>query len=131
MLFDGNCEFCRRWARRLEPFLAPRGFMFCPLQLPWVRARFHLPEQELLSEMRVLMRDGAAYGGADALVHLARFVWWASPVVALAWVPGVRRLLRAGYRFIAARRHCSSRACAVVIPERVEPLPPHLGESNP
>jgi len=113
VFFDGNCPFCRRWARRLEPFLAPRGFRFCPLQLPCVRAHFHLPVQELVSEMRVLMCDGAACGGADALAHLARYIWWASPLVALARIPGTLRLLRAGYRFIAARRQCPSGACAL------------------
>ena len=113
VLFDGDCPFCRRWVRRLESFLAPRGFKFLPLQTPWVRAHFRLPGAELLSEMRVLMRNGNTFGGADAIVHLARYVWWAWPLVPFARIPGVRYLLRAAYRFIAVRRQCLSGACAL------------------
>jgi hypothetical protein len=109
----------------MKPVLAPRGFAFVPLQTPWVRAFFHLPEDELLSEMRVVFstgdnwrdgqneRVGRAFGGADAIVELAKHVWWAWPLVALAQIPRARRLLRAGYRAVAARRYCVNGTCAV------------------
>jgi lipase maturation factor 1 len=113
VLFDGDCQFCRRWVTRMEPILAPRGFVFLPLQTPWVRAFFHFPENQLLGEMRVLLRNGETYGGADAIIALARYVWWAWPLVALAQVPGVRRAIRAAYRRVAARRLCLSGACSV------------------
>ncbi|HUJ31284.1 MAG TPA: DUF393 domain-containing protein [Candidatus Acidoferrum sp.] len=113
VLYDGGCEFCCRSASRMEPILAPRGFVFLPLQTPWVRAFFHLPEDQLLDEMRVLLRNGEAHGGADAIIALARYVWWGWPLVALAHLPGVRAALRAGYRRIAARRYCINGACAV------------------
>jgi len=130
VLFDGDCLFCRRWARRMQPHLVPRGFLFLPLQLPSVRAHFHLPEEMLLSEMRVLMRDGDALGGADAILHLARFIWWARPLVALARVPGVRPLLRAAYRSIAARRACMNGGCPVKSPAHLESSPQHEGGPN-
>ena len=113
VLFDGDCQFCRRWVDRIEPILAPRGFVFLPLQTPWVRAFFHFPENQLLGEMRVLLRNGEIHGGADAVIALARYVWWGWPLVAFAQVPGVRRALRAAYRRVAARRHCLSDACSV------------------
>jgi predicted DCC family thiol-disulfide oxidoreductase YuxK len=119
VLFDGDCQFCRRWVGRMEPILAPRGFVFLPLQTHWVRAFFHFPENQLLGEMRVLLRNGETYGGADAIIALARYVWWAWPLVALAKVPGVRHALRAAYRRVAARRHCLSGACSV--PIQVQP----------
>lgn len=122
VLFDGECPFCRRWARRLHPLLAPRGFLFLPLQVPWVRAHFHLSEEELLGEMRVLLRDGEAFGGADAMLHLARYIWWARPLVMLAKIPGVCRLLRDAYRFIAARRECHSGTCVVMRPSPLESM---------
>jgi predicted DCC family thiol-disulfide oxidoreductase YuxK len=63
--------------------------------------------------MRVLLRCGEVYGGADAIVALAKYVWWAWPLVAAAQVPGVRRVLRAAYRQVAARRYCLAGRCAV------------------
>jgi predicted DCC family thiol-disulfide oxidoreductase YuxK len=113
VLFDGDCEFCRTWAHRMERVLAGRGFLFIPLQTPWVRAFFHLPEDVLLGEMRVLLTNGKAFGGADAIVELGKHVGWGWPLVALAQVPGVRHSLRAAYRLIAARRQCLSGACAI------------------
>jgi predicted DCC family thiol-disulfide oxidoreductase YuxK len=119
-LFDGDCPFCRRWASRLEPHLAPRGFLSLPLQVPWVRAHFHLPEDELLGEMRVLMRDGDRFGGVDAILHLARHVWWTRPLVVFAQIPGVRPLLRSTYRFIAVRRACLSGTCSLKRPAHLD-----------
>ena len=96
----------------MEPVLGPRGFSSLALQTPWVRALLHLPEEELLSEMRVLLLDGEMFGGADAIVALARYAWWGWPLVAIAHAPGVRRLLRAAYRRVAAQRYCAGGACA-------------------
>lgn len=130
VLFDGDCQFCRRWARRIEPHLVPRGFLFLPLQLPWVRAHFRLPEDELLGEIRVLTRDGEAFGGADAILSLARYIWWTRPLVPLTRIPGVRPVLRAAYRFIAARRQCLSGACSLKQPTQVDSLSQHEGGPN-
>ena len=111
VFFDAQCAFCTAWARRLGPVLEPRGFALAPLQDPRVPELLSLPPDELLLEMRVLTPDGQQFGGADAFVYLARHVWWAWPLYALAKLPGVRALLRAGYRSIAARRHCKASAC--------------------
>jgi len=113
VLFDEQCAFCRSCVRRLEPILGPRGFAFLPLQTPWVRAFFGLPEDKLLGEMRVVVRSRESFGGADAVIELAKRVWWAWPLVAFAQLPGARRLLRAGYRAVAARRQCLSGACTL------------------
>jgi predicted DCC family thiol-disulfide oxidoreductase YuxK len=113
ILFDGECPFCRSWVRRLEPVLSPRGFAFVPLQTPWVREHFRLPDEQLLSEMRVLVRSGETYGGANAIVAVAKYVWWAWPLVAVAYVPGMRLMLRAAYHHVAGRRYCFDGACTV------------------
>ena len=128
ILYDGDCQFCLDWVRRMKPVFVHRGFEFLPLQTPWVRAFFHVPEAELLSEMRVIANKvsngnsgrtehnecvGQGFGGADAIVELAKHVWWAWPLVAIAQIPGTRRLLRAGYRAIAERRYCVDGRCPV------------------
>jgi len=113
VLYDETCELCLRSVARWRRVIERRGFAFEALQAPWVRERLQLSETELLREMRLLLADGEIFGGADAVVRLARAIWWAWPLVALAWVPGVKRLLRAGYRAVAARRSCTNGACGV------------------
>ncbi len=113
VFYDAGCPFCTRMARRLERVLEPRGYGFAPLQDSRVAALLGLPPGELLREMHVLTADGRQFGGADGFVYLARQVWWAWPVYALAQLPGGLRLFRAGYRWIAARRRCASGNCAV------------------
>jgi len=110
VFFDADCAFCSAWARRLHAMLASRGFGLAPLQSPRVRALLSLPDGELLREMRLLTADGSVLGGADALIHLARNIWWARPVYALAQIPRVRALLAAAYRWLAERRHCLGEA---------------------
>ena len=113
LLYDADCGFCTRWAWRIALFVGPRGFHLAPLQAPWVRARLALSESDLLHELRVLTAGDAVYGGADALVYLARQLWWAWPVAALAWLPGMMPLSRAAYRWVARHRHRLSAACAL------------------
>ena len=106
VFFDADCAFCSAWARHLHATLESRGFGLAALQSPRVRALLNLPDGELLREMRLLTADGSVLGGADALIFLARTIWWAWPVYALAQLPGVRALLAAAYRWLAAHRHC-------------------------
>ena len=42
-----------------------------------------------LEEMRVLTHNGEDLGGADAVIFLARQIWWAWPFYALAHIPGI------------------------------------------
>ena len=111
VFFDAECDFCMTAARRLQPLLEPRGFGIATLQDPRAREQLSLPDRELLAELRLLTHDGRQFGGADAIVYLARRVWWAWPLWALAQIPGVPKLLRAAYRAIAARRHCLRGTC--------------------
>ena len=111
LFFDAECRFCTRIARWLLPILQRRGLGVAPLQDPRVSALLGLTKAELLREMRLLLSDGAQYGGADAAVALAREIWWARPLVWLSTLPGMMNILRAGYRWIAAHRNCSAVAC--------------------
>jgi predicted DCC family thiol-disulfide oxidoreductase YuxK len=113
LLYDGDCRRCTRLAQRHRRLLESRGFGLAPLQTPWVRVRLRIPEGELPAEMKVLAPDGTVTGGADALLYLARFFWWAWPLRVLGELPGAKHLLRAAYRWGARRRHCARGACAV------------------
>lgn len=113
LFFDAECGFCIRIARRLAPILERRGFGVAPLQDPRVGALLGMTRQELLLELRFLLSDGRQFGGADAVLAVAREIWWARPLVWLAKLPGVLPLLHGGYRWVAARRSCSASACTV------------------
>jgi predicted DCC family thiol-disulfide oxidoreductase YuxK len=111
--YDADCPFCVRIAELFARVLVPRGFALAPLQDPRVPALLGLSEMELLREMRLLTAEGQQYGGADAAVFIARKIWWAWPLYALAQLPGMIPILRAGYRSVAARRSCASGTCAI------------------
>src|SRR5580765_5908308 len=102
LFFDAECAFCTRVARWLAPILERRGLAVAPLQDPRVGALLGMSREELLREMRLLLSDGRQVGGAEAAVALAREIWWARPLVWLAWLPGVMNLLRRGYARLAA-----------------------------
>src|SRR5271155_2919583 len=112
VFFDGDCAFCMSVARRLRPVLEPRGFGIATLQDSRAREQLSVAPDELLAELRLLTSDGRQFGGADAIVFIARRVWWGWPFWALAQLPGMRGLLRVLYRSIARRRHCVGATCS-------------------
>ena len=112
--FDRDCSVCASLARRFRRTLETRGFGLAALQDPRVQALLALPTEDLLREMRVATGDGEIYGGAGAIVLLARQIWWAWPLFALAKLPGASRILNACYRWFAKHRTCSSGLCSKV-----------------
>ena len=104
VLYDGDCRRCRAAAARFEVSLRRHGFQFAPLQTPWVRAQLGLPPEAPLEEVKLLAADGSVFGGAAAIVQIARAIWWLWPRYALAPIPGVMILLGALYRRVAANR---------------------------
>jgi predicted DCC family thiol-disulfide oxidoreductase YuxK len=111
LFFDAECRFCTRMARWIAPILLPRGLGVAPLQDPRVGALLGMKREELLTELRCLLSDGANLGGARAVVAVAREIWWARPFVWLAALPGMMPVLDAGYKWIAERRGCVIETC--------------------
>ena len=113
LFFDAECGFCTRTARWLAPALARRGLGVAPLQDPRVSALLGMTRQELLKELRFLEGDGVQFGGANAVVAVAREIWWGTPFVWLASLPGMMRVLDAGYKWVAGKRGCVAEKCEV------------------
>jgi predicted DCC family thiol-disulfide oxidoreductase YuxK len=113
ILYDGACCSCTASARRFGRIFRRRGFLFLPLQTNWVMKRFDLEPGAPLDEMRVLTADGWDIGGGNAVIFLARQVWWAWPFAALARLPGMHKRLDRGYRWIAAHRGCDHIRCSL------------------
>jgi len=105
LLFDGGCPMCIGLARRFGFIIRHRRFDLVPLQTQWVRTHLGLAEGEQPTEIMVLSSGGTVVGGADAVIFLARHIWWALPLWVLSKVPGAMHLLRAAYRAIAHHRH--------------------------
>jgi hypothetical protein len=83
------------------------------LQDPRVSELLGLPPDQLLLEMRVVTSDDELYGGAAAIVYLAKQIWWAWPFYVIAQFPGGRSILWLSYRWFADHRNCSSGKCSV------------------
>lgn len=111
LFFDAECGFCTRMAARISRPLRYRGVAVAPLQDPRVGALLGLPREELLLALRFVLSDGSRYSGADAVLAVARELWWGRPLVWLSKLPGVLPAMHAGYRWIAQRRGCNARQC--------------------
>jgi predicted DCC family thiol-disulfide oxidoreductase YuxK len=113
VFYDGECSFCLNAVARFAPLLHRHHFNLAPLQAPWVRTRLGLKPDELLVEMKLLASDEQVFGGVDALLQIARRIWWAWPLFAFAQLPGAMFLLRTNYCWVAANRYCFSGKCPI------------------
>jgi predicted DCC family thiol-disulfide oxidoreductase YuxK len=108
--YDDECRFCRDTLRRFGRTLARRRFTFVPLQAPGTARLLGVSDDHLLDEMRLRLEDGTVFGGASAVVAIARRIWWAWPLWALSRVPGAMVPLRSMYRWVARNRSCLNEA---------------------
>jgi predicted DCC family thiol-disulfide oxidoreductase YuxK len=124
IFYDRDCSFCRELAIRFENVFARCGFHFEPLQQEWVERRLNLTREEALEEMRVLTAAGEVFGGADAVIFLARQLWWGSPLAFLARFSFVHEGLHRLYQWVAAHRTCTiNRVITPPLPARTRWIP--------
>jgi predicted DCC family thiol-disulfide oxidoreductase YuxK len=116
VFYDGECSICLSGARRFGPSLARRRIDLVPLQSPGACETLGIREEERLTEMRLRLVDGTVFGGASAIVEIARRIWWAWPLWALSLVPGAMRLMRAVYGWFARHRGCANGVCRLEAP---------------
>jgi predicted DCC family thiol-disulfide oxidoreductase YuxK len=122
VFYDAQCTFCVKTARRFERVLARRRLELMPLQTPGACASFGIRDDRLLDEMRLRLQDGTVFGGANAVVEIARRIWWAWPLWALSRLPGAMWPMRAAYRWVANHRSCADGVCEVNPPPSPWPL---------
>ncbi len=108
--YDADCSFCTASVRRVERLLARHRFDVIPLQTPGASQRLGVPDDRLLDEIKLRLPSGKVYGGAAAIVEVARRIWWTWPLWAFSRLPGVMRAMDATYRRVANSRYCATRS---------------------
>lgn len=116
VFYDDRCSRCTRWANFMRASLNRRRYVLAPLHGPRARILTGRSSDDLSAEMIVLTPEGRIVGGADAVVHLARTIWWLRPLAALAGCPPLIGMLRAAYRWLARHRHCTGGICRLARP---------------
>lgn len=115
IIYDGECGLCEGSVGWIARRARPGDFEFLACQAPERRRRFPaLEERACLEAMHLVLPDGRALRGADAvakiLERLPRWRWLAR----LLHVPGLARLAPPTYRWIA--RHRQRLSCALRAP---------------
>ena len=80
IFYDDSCSSCRHLALRFENFFAARGFHFEPLQREWVQQR--LTPRSTFPRKCAYDQHMRSLRGADAVILLARPIWWSAPRLA-------------------------------------------------
>lgn len=104
LLYDGECRFCRMWVDRWSEKWGD-NLDFAPSQS--VRGRFpEIPRESFAEALQLVEKDGLVTAGAEGALRARAygkgrrdFALWAYEKI-----PGLRPLLEAGYRVVAANR---------------------------
>ena len=115
VLYDSSCGFCSSWVPRWHDVLGRRGFAIATLQEPWVGEWLQMSEDELLTDVRLLLTSGHHFKGADVYRYVMKRIWWARPLSVLMSLPGLRWVTDQAYRRFADNRYWISRTCHVPV----------------
>src|SRR5262245_54973211 len=93
MIFDGDCNFCRRWIRRWQ-YASGDSVDYVPFQDPMVSERFpEIRREQCERAVQFVNTDGQVFSGAEAvfqsLSHDQRKRW---PLWIYQHVPGAAAL---------------------------------------
>jgi predicted DCC family thiol-disulfide oxidoreductase YuxK len=105
-LYDADCDFCERWAKRFKPILHHRGISVETLQATWDAGNVDMPASEWVQEVRFLSAENRMYSGAQAYLFMFREIWWLWLTGAIFSFPGFYSVFRRVYNTLKARRTC-------------------------
>lgn len=113
MIYDGECQFCRRLVAlisRLDRKTRLKALPFKDVDLH----RFGVSREAAEQAMQLAAPSGAVWSGAAAARELTRLLPALRPLGWLFHVPGAMGVAERVYRWIAKRRHrlgCASGVC--------------------
>jgi predicted DCC family thiol-disulfide oxidoreductase YuxK len=105
LVFDGDCNFCRRWISRWQQATGDR-VEYVPFQHPSVAERFpELPREQCEQAVQLIDTDGQIYSGAEAVFRAQAIAPWKRwPLWLYQRAPGVAPVTEWFYRFVARHR---------------------------
>ena len=108
MIYDGDCNFCRRWISRWKAATGDR-VGYCEYQK--LGDRFpEIPRAALEHAVQLIELDGRVLSGADAVFRIFDFAPERRRLPRLLRrLPGFMPVARAAYRFVASHRVVFSR----------------------
>jgi len=110
LFFDAECRFCTRIASFLRRPMRRRGLALAAMQDPRVPELLGIPPGQVKQAIHFVLTTGQRYMGADAVLAVARELWWGRPLIVISKVPGVLHAIRGLYRWTAHLRGCSAQA---------------------
>ena len=111
--FDATCPLCVSILVQFWDRFRRAGFTFVPLDTPGAAEALGVTGIELNRTMHLRLASGVLLKGVEAWRGLFRAVPWLRPLAGLLGWPGINGLARAGYRWLAANRHCMSGVCGL------------------
>ena len=104
MVYDGDCPFCVRWARRWQAVTGSRvGYM------PSRQASTRFPDiplKQLANAVQLIDPDGRVFEGAAAIFRSLSFLAVGRGLIwAYRRLPGFAALADGCYRWVARHRH--------------------------
>jgi predicted DCC family thiol-disulfide oxidoreductase YuxK len=113
LIYDGDCQFCRRQVDRLRRRDRRGRIEAVPFQTADL-ARFGIELPAAEDAMHLVTPTGTVWRGAEAARETFRLLPFARPLVWLFRAPGAMFAAERVYRWVARRRHrfgCDSSVC--------------------
>jgi lipase maturation factor 1 len=111
VIYDGDCEYCGLWISRWRKRLGDK-LDFAPFQDVWEQYP-HIPRDNFSGAVHLIMPDGTAYSGAEAVFAISKASGRSS---LLLWLyrhfPGIEPISETGYKFVAGHRDMCYKATA-------------------
>ena len=106
LIYDGECAMCRASALWIMRRALDAGTLeILPCRSAPRRQRFpQVTDEQCMTAMQLVLPDGRVLAGADAVPELLRRVPRWRWIAALFALPGMRRLARVVYAWIARNR---------------------------
>ncbi len=103
LIFDSECEFCRRWVARARKWDRNNRVTFLPLQDPRAVQVSDRDPQELKMAAHLVRPDGTVFAGAAAARELLAFLPFGRVPRLFMDIPGVMRVAARLYAWVARR----------------------------